>query len=200
MILDDDIFFAQGLKYLLSACFDKHGFNENRNMAGNTYAGLTHLIIRGSLARHAVMSDYNSSTQINGYNVITIYVVDYPQQNTFCTSHLRTENKIKIHRKCSVDSFIKLLEQQPLFRNRNYCSGKNLPVVNNLNEKLTRREKEILSLISRGYSNNEISGQLSISNKTVSAHKCRAMRKLGIARKTELYHWLRKDGLKLASK
>ena len=43
---------------------------------------------------------------------------------------------------------------------------------------LSDREAEVLRLIAAGYSNKEIAGQLSLSVKTVEAHKANAMRKL----------------------
>jgi DNA-binding NarL/FixJ family response regulator len=45
---------------------------------------------------------------------------------------------------------------------------------------LTEREAEVLRLIASGYSNKEIAGRLSLSVKTVEAHKANAMRKLGL--------------------
>lgn len=43
---------------------------------------------------------------------------------------------------------------------------------------LSEREAEVLRLIAAGYSNKEIAGRLSLSVKTVEAHKANAMRKL----------------------
>jgi DNA-binding NarL/FixJ family response regulator len=45
---------------------------------------------------------------------------------------------------------------------------------------LSQREAEVLRLIASGYSNKEIAGRLSLSVKTVEAHKANAMRKLGL--------------------
>ena len=45
---------------------------------------------------------------------------------------------------------------------------------------LSEREAEVLRLIAAGYSNKEIAGRLSLSVKTVEAHKANAMRKLGL--------------------
>jgi len=45
---------------------------------------------------------------------------------------------------------------------------------------LSDRESEVLRLIAAGYSNKEIAGQLTLSVKTVEAHKANAMRKLGL--------------------
>ena len=45
---------------------------------------------------------------------------------------------------------------------------------------LSEREAEVLRMIASGYSNKEIAGRLSLSVKTVEAHKANAMRKLGL--------------------
>jgi DNA-binding NarL/FixJ family response regulator len=45
---------------------------------------------------------------------------------------------------------------------------------------LSERESDILRLIASGYSNKEIAGRLSLSVKTIEAHKANAMRKLGL--------------------
>jgi two-component system response regulator NreC len=45
---------------------------------------------------------------------------------------------------------------------------------------VSERELEVLRLIASGYSNKEIAGRLSLSVKTVEAHKANAMRKLGL--------------------
>ena len=45
---------------------------------------------------------------------------------------------------------------------------------------LSQREAETLRLIASGYSNKEIAGRLTLSVKTVEAHKANAMRKLGL--------------------
>jgi len=45
---------------------------------------------------------------------------------------------------------------------------------------ISEREAEVLRLIASGYSNKEIAGRLSLSVKTVEAHKANAMRKLGL--------------------
>jgi DNA-binding NarL/FixJ family response regulator len=45
---------------------------------------------------------------------------------------------------------------------------------------LSERESAVLRLIASGYSNKEIAGRLTLSVKTVEAHKANAMRKLGL--------------------
>lgn len=50
----------------------------------------------------------------------------------------------------------------------------------------SERETEVLRLIAAGYSNKEIAAQLSLSVKTVEAHKANAMRKLGLSGRIDI--------------
>lgn len=56
-------------------------------------------------------------------------------------------------------------------------------------EQLSDRELHILRLLVKGRSVNEIAGELSISNKTVSTHKARLMQKLGLQNNAELVRY-----------
>jgi DNA-binding NarL/FixJ family response regulator len=51
---------------------------------------------------------------------------------------------------------------------------------------LTEREAEVLRLIASGYSNKEIAARLSLSVKTVEAHKANAMRKLELTGRIDI--------------
>ena len=50
---------------------------------------------------------------------------------------------------------------------------------------LTAREREVLDLVARGWSNRQIADQLRISPKTVSVHVSAILAKLGAATRTE---------------
>jgi len=54
---------------------------------------------------------------------------------------------------------------------------------------LTDRESEVLRLIALGYSNKEIAARLTLSVKTVEAHKANAMRKLNITSRIDLVRY-----------
>ncbi len=62
-------------------------------------------------------------------------------------------------------------------------------------QRLTAREKEILTLVADGRSNGEIGKQLFISTKTVSVHVSNILGKLGAAGRTEAAAIARRDGL-----
>lgn len=51
---------------------------------------------------------------------------------------------------------------------------------------LSRREREVMSLVVKGLMNKQVAGELSISEITVKAHRGRVMRKLGVRSLAEL--------------
>ncbi|UNK16253.1 response regulator transcription factor [Paenibacillus sp. N3/727] len=62
-------------------------------------------------------------------------------------------------------------------------------------ESLTEREKEILSLVAKGYTNKEAASLLSISVKTVENHKANIMDKLQLNNRRELMKFAYRRGL-----
>lgn len=60
---------------------------------------------------------------------------------------------------------------------------------------LSDREKEVLTLVAKGYSNKEIAEQLVISVKTVETHKSNLMEKLQMKTRPELVAFALKKGL-----
>jgi len=60
---------------------------------------------------------------------------------------------------------------------------------------LSEREKEVLTLIAKGYSNKEIADRLMISVKTVETHKSNVMEKLGLRSRPELVKFAMQKGL-----
>jgi len=60
---------------------------------------------------------------------------------------------------------------------------------------ITPREKEVLSLVARGYGNADIAGLLDISVLTVRTHRQRLMEKLGLRNAAEITAYAVKLGL-----
>lgn len=61
--------------------------------------------------------------------------------------------------------------------------------------KLTRREEEVLRLLARGYTNNQIAEQLSISPRTVEGHRANLMGKLNLTSRVEIVEYAEEHGL-----
>lgn len=60
---------------------------------------------------------------------------------------------------------------------------------------LSGREREVLHLIATGLSAKEVAVELSVSTKTVEAHRTSLMRKLGVRKATELVRYALRHGL-----
>lgn len=60
---------------------------------------------------------------------------------------------------------------------------------------LSKREFQVLRMLARGASVNEVAARLEISNKTVSTHKARLMRKMGFTSNAELVCYAISNGL-----
>ena len=64
-----------------------------------------------------------------------------------------------------------------------------------LHERLSARELEVLRLLAKGLSVNQIADSFAVSNKTVSTHKARLMEKMGIRTNAELVRYAMTNGL-----
>jgi DNA-binding NarL/FixJ family response regulator len=62
-------------------------------------------------------------------------------------------------------------------------------------EMLTAREREVLQLVAEGFSSVDIAARLSISARTVEAHRAHFMQKLGLHGQTELVRYAIRRGL-----
>jgi DNA-binding NarL/FixJ family response regulator len=60
---------------------------------------------------------------------------------------------------------------------------------------LTAREREVATLIARGYSNREIAEALVVSERTVETHSGHIREKLGLTSRTQVATWAVEQGL-----
>jgi two-component system response regulator NreC len=60
---------------------------------------------------------------------------------------------------------------------------------------LTKREIEVLRLIARGYTNNQIAQHLSVSSRTVEGHRANLLAKLNLRSRVELVEYAEQQGL-----
>jgi DNA-binding NarL/FixJ family response regulator len=54
---------------------------------------------------------------------------------------------------------------------------------------LSRRERDVLRLLARGYTNRQAAEELGLSVRTVEAHRASLMTKLGLRNRVELVRW-----------
>ena len=60
--------------------------------------------------------------------------------------------------------------------------------------KLSPREQEVLSLVSRGLANKQIARELQITEKTVKAHLTRVFQSIGVTDRTQAALWAKSRG------
>jgi serine/threonine-protein kinase PknK len=68
------------------------------------------------------------------------------------------------------------------------------PLAAEPSDKLTRREREIATLVARGLTNRQIASELSISEHTASTHVARILKKLGLQSRAQMGSWLAEQG------
>ena len=61
--------------------------------------------------------------------------------------------------------------------------------------KLSKRQKQLIVMLDRGLSNREIAEELGISEHTVKVHLWRLFRRLGVKSRTQTIHYARVHGL-----
>ena len=61
--------------------------------------------------------------------------------------------------------------------------------------KLSKRQKQLIVMLDRGLSNRDIAAELSISEHTVKVHLWRLFRRLGVKSRTQTLHFARTHGL-----
>jgi two-component system response regulator NreC len=62
-------------------------------------------------------------------------------------------------------------------------------------ETLTPREKDVLLLLARGYTNRQIAEEMNLSQRTIEGHRAGLVNKLGISSRVELMNYVEKHGL-----
>lgn len=62
-------------------------------------------------------------------------------------------------------------------------------------EALTPREREVLMLLARGYTNRQIAAEMNLSTRTIEGHRSSLVDKLGISSRVELMNYVEEHGL-----
>ncbi|MBE5254489.1 response regulator transcription factor [Mixta mediterraneensis] len=174
-LFSDDAFFSQGLKSLLATekiSLQVGKWTSSRNV---------HLSRRQFRHGDTIMLDASDSRFVKKsitfpvWNCkVNLLIFHHPQKNTLpCFNACQ-----HVPKNLSSEEMLKLI--QNFMAHDNHLSY--FPGI------LTPREKEIMHLIYRQWSQKEISQKMNISLKTVSAHKVKALKKLGVRNFSELYY------------
>ncbi len=62
-------------------------------------------------------------------------------------------------------------------------------------DRLSAREREVLTLVGKGMANKQIARQLGIAEKTVKAHLTQVFRAIDVADRTQAALWAERNGL-----
>lgn len=189
MIDDDNLFFAQGVKLLLADFFSVNGCAVC--FIDSYYGGEVDLLIQNQLTRKSYACSRKTPFSYN-YKVI-ITVRDPRTWPFYSWQHCRNQVGVIKSRDTPAD-VIEVIERA-LMKLKNETPGFPTVESGHSNLALTPRESEVLRCIASGLIPNTVAKALSLSPKTVSAHKRAAMRKLGFQRNHELYCWLKQGGL-----
>lgn len=172
LISHDDKFFTQGLTHLL-----RHYFNEkdifvdvNETLDANVHYYL------------AFIGVDNLSQYLYARNMISAETVFIIQPEDALILNRSGGTMKMLQRNQAISTFLQQINDVYLTPQR--LSQNKLPL------SLTLREKDVLHYYSIGYTNIEIGELLGINQKTVSAHKIKAMNKLNFKHKGEFRRWL----------
>lgn len=178
-ILDADRYFVLGLESLLREHFNSQGLSIHFLPASR---GANAQLLFQSVTNNVRFCRWGRTR--HQQKVITVQTRS--RRRNICIS----EHGI-IDRSISATALL-LIVQYVMERKVVDRSSRNCP---RCSRSLTRRELQILSLLSRGNSHQQIGQLMGLDTKTVSAHKCNAMVKLGISRLSDLQYWMKNGGL-----
>lgn len=171
-ISDDDKFFAQGLTHILCHYFNEQGIfvDVHRTLDSNVHYCLAFIGVNN-------LSQYLYARKMIGAD--TVFAIQ-PEIELILN---RYEGEVKtLQRKQPVSTLLQQIEEVDISPHR--------WVQIRLPRSLSVREKTVLHYYAIGYTNIKIGELLGIHQKTVSAHKVKAMNKLNFKHKGEFRRWL----------
>lgn len=184
IIVDDHKLFRSGLKYII----EESGLYQILAEASN---GAEFLDLLKNIAPDLVILDINMPV-MNGieaakkaiamYPGLSILILSMHSESEYYTTLLETGVKGFVLKDADNEEFFTAI--QKVLRGGTYFSQQLLLNIirkeSQINTvKLTRREKEVLELLSKGHSNQEISVFLHISQRTVERHRTILLEKTG---------------------
>jgi len=184
IIVDDHKLFRSGLKYILEESDLYHVLAEASN-------GAEFLDLLKDITPDLVILDINMPV-MNGieaaekavrlYPGLPILILSMHSESEYYTTLLETGVKGFVLKDADNDEFFTAI--QKVLKGGTYFSQELLLNIirkesGTKSVKLSRREREVLELLSKGHSNQEISGMLNISQRTVERHRTMLLEKTG---------------------
>ena len=179
-VIDDDPSVRKALSYLLSS----EGYEVETFVSAESFLSREKYHGNGCIVldiRMKTMSGLELQEELIKKN-LSIPIV-------FITGHGDIPTSVKVMKKGAFDFFTKPFNDEEFLAAIGGAIEKNINNSELLEEKekildeimtLTEREKEILTFITAGYMNKEISAKLDIAEQTVKIHRGHIMRKLGV--------------------
>ncbi|MFL5765025.1 MAG: response regulator [Bacteroidia bacterium] len=202
LIVDDHRIIRDGLRSLLSG-------EKEIEIVGEASNGGEALIMHGALNPDVIIADI-TMPEMNGIEMTReickqetpakVLIVSMHDNEDYINQALDVGASGFLLKDCSKEELVKAIKA--VTNGETYCSGevskillnrflmssksKKLKIEAEEKLELTKREKEILKLISDGLSNKEIATQLFVSTRTIDTHRYNLMQKLGVKNGAEL--------------
>lgn len=207
LLVDDHTIFRAGIRVLLE-------LQPNFKVVGEAEDGLKALKLVGELLPDVVLMDIampgvdglSAAKQIKKIVPLTkIILLTQHENKEYIQPALKIGAAGYILKRAAADELVMAINavyQGKSFLDSNVTStiladyiqdGKNDMETDYKN--LSDREREVMVMLARGYSNSQIAGLLNISPKTVDFHRARIMKKLGIKGRVALAQYALRHGL-----
>lgn len=194
LLVDDHIIFRDGLKALIN---EMKGFD----VVAEADNGVEALKLLGQISIDLVISDIHMP-EMNGMSLVKEVKMRFPEAKFIALTMDSNRYFIDKCLESGADGYVtKSTSAENLAKvMANVCSGQNQFLVmmseyelqnirgtgNNKLDQLTKRELEVLALISKGLTDKEIAEKIFLSAYTVTTHRKNLLSKLGLGNKVEL--------------
>ncbi|WP_447883599.1 response regulator transcription factor [Serratia fonticola] len=174
---DNDHFFLLGMQHILNAYFYKKKISVVFITAVDV--PLTNLSVADLIIKREIAWGLRGHQR---HKIVIARSYTLNNSKTFCLQG-------EVNRSEKPEAVVRLLDElfEPSSRTPSSDSVTRITI--------SAREREVLQYIAAEFTPYQIAKKLSISIKTVSAHKGTAMRKLGFTSKNDLYNWLFLSGI-----
>jgi DNA-binding NarL/FixJ family response regulator len=200
ILVDDHRLFRSGLRYLLES-------SGKYKVIGEASNGQELMELLENLSPRLIIFDINIP-ELNGIETTKIALAQYPNLKILIISMMGEKDYYQSLLDCGIKGFIpkdadneefflaigKILSGETYFAQQLllYLIREKEP---SQQAKFSRREKEILDLISHGLSNHEIAAKLNLSQRTVERHRTHLLEKTGSRNSIRLVIYALKNNL-----